>query len=799
MKLHFPHLLNFFVGTALTFNSFGQVQGGEDQYQQALKLNKSGQYQQSAKILRSLMTQRPEIERYKSDYIAVASNAKQCNEVLLFANNLYITTAPIYVQDSIFSCAVTKQSFEQIEALAKTILVKQGKNSAIESKLVTLALQGKNEKAALDWSKRYYQDYPNDINAGLLRAQVLQDFNQRYSALLIYEDLYAKHPKNKDVQQKIIEVLLDMGIPHLALNRIQKHQFSHDQTQKLRAMANSGAVDIRWSDADPSIVPNRFISVDKAISELQKAQDFAVKTKGSSTILNQIQNDLITAYEKRKEWKKSVALYEGLMDRNVDIPDYALLSTAISYDALHQYGIAEKILSKLYQKNSTDPEVAYEYYLNLADQDHYPEAKRVLDKLTSEFKQRPKSLEPSALDYTQLLINQAYLESYQDRHEAAFEKLEPIFSQAPANTGLLIAAGTISEWQGNPKASEEYFQIALNQDPKNIEAKVGVANAQMSQGNIKPFVAVVNELKNNYGDMISVQKAAERLEHFKEPYVTGNFVLGNGDYGVQKNNNWTADVKAYTSPINDNYRGFARYRGLNSGPAIPVNVQGFGGGVQYTGKDRDAEIEAGDLGYARVEVNQNLDDHWGVSASYEKNAFYLLPGSLYATYAGNVSGLNLKWKNNDTTESFVGYRYWVLTNNFKQEMFGSVTQRVLTEYNYKLDLSGWVGNQQNTNPNVGYFAPIGQTEYSGTVSLRILQWRDLATKKYDFWHRIFGSYGMVTQQGYATLPMNRYGYGQDFNVGDKRTLSWGLGRTSYPFDGAKSGYLTGYLNFEVRF
>jgi len=132
-------------------------------------------------------------------------------------------------------------------------------------------------------------------------------------------------------------------------------------------------------------------------------------------------------------------------------------------------------------------------------------------------------------------------------------------------------------------------------------------------------------------------------------------------------------------------------------------------------------------------------------------------------------------------------------------MFGSVTQRVMTQYNYKLDLSGWVGNQQNTNPNVGYFAPAGQTEFSGTVSLRLLQWRDLSTKKYDFWHRIFGSYGVVTQQGYATLPMNRYGYGQDFNIGNKRTLSWGLGKTSYPFDGTKSGYLTGYLNFEARF
>jgi len=216
-------------------------------------------------------------------------------------------------------------------------------------------------------------------------------------------------------------------------------------------------------------------------------------------------------------------------------------------------------------------------------------------------------------------------------------------------------------------------------------------------------------------------------------------------------------------------------------------------------KNRDAELEVGDLSYARLQFNQSLDDHWGYSLSYERNAFYLLPGSLYVTYAGNVSGANIRWKNGDTTDAFVGYRYWVLTDNIKQEIFGAISQNLVTRYNFKLDVSGWVGNQQNTNPNVGYFAPANQTEYSGNISMKFLQWRSPGEQKYDFWHRIFGSYGVVTQQGYATLPMNRIGYGQEFNVGDKKTISWGLGRTSFPFDGSKSNYLTGYLNFEVRF
>jgi hypothetical protein len=83
--------------------------------------------------------------------------------------------------------------------------------------------------------------------------------------------------------------------------------------------------------------------------------------------------------------------------------------------------------------------------------------------------------------------------------------------------------------------------------------------------------------------------------------------------------------------------------------------------------------------------------------------------------------------------------------------------------------------------------------------MKFLQWRSAGAQRNDFWHRVFGSYGVVTQQGYQTLPMNRIGYGQEINFGDDKSINWGLARTTSPFDGTKSSYLTGYLNFEARF
>ncbi len=784
----------------ITLNlAYGQIPSAEAEYQKALELSKSAHYLESAKLLKALMLAHPEIERYKSDFIAVASNAKLCTEVMALSNSGYLTRSPSYVQEAIFSCYAKSQSFAKTEEIAKIILGKHGKSESIELNMVVLARSQKEQAAALYWSARFLQDFPNNNSAWELRAGALQDVGDRYAALLIYEDINRYHPKDRGTQQEIIQVLLDMGISHLAHELIFNKGWRATKNQKLRAIHDSGAVDLRWSAADSAVAPNRFTSVDAGITALMEALVYAKSIDSTDERITSIQCDLIVAYNKRNEWDKALALYDELIASGKTVPDYALLAVASSYAAKHQYVQVGKILQTLLMRNASDLDVQLALYFNYVDRDQFPQAKIALEKLTSQLKAYPKYLAKRDFDYTSALIEAVSFESYQEKYQEADKKLSPLLSEIPSNADLLKTAGSVREAQGMHEAAEDYYSIAAKQDPQDVEAKIGYANARMSQGDIPTFLNTVNELRPSYSDINAVKNAAERLDAYKDGYVTGNFVLGNGQYLGQTNNNRTSDLRVYSAPIDTNFRGFARYRDLNSGPAIPVTDQGAGGGIQYTGLNQEAELEVGSAGYFRAEGTQTLSDQWAVGVSYEKNAFYLMPGSLYATSGGNVGGMNVKWKNGDTTDALLGYRYWALPNNNKQEIYGNVNQRLLTEYNYKVDVSGWFGNQQNTNSNVSYFAPINQTEYSSTLNLRILQWRDIETKKYDFWHRFFASYGVVTQSGYISLPMNNFGYGQDFNIGDKRTLSWGVGKTSFPFNGAKSSYITGYLNFESRF
>jgi biofilm PGA synthesis protein PgaA len=771
----------------------------KNNYELALELNKSGQALEASKILYSLMLSHPKIERYKSDYIAVASNAKLCDDVIARSKGSYAATAPSYVQAAIFSCYADTQDFSITEAFVQSILKIQGRNADLFMKIIALARDKKEFKSANDWSERFLNDYPNSISAWQLRAGVLQDIGNRFAALQIYEDINKLKPNNPDTQEQIIQVILDMGIPHLALDLINTKKWNATDNQRLRAMQDSGAIYLRWSSADSAVAPNRFTSVDIGIETLNNSLKYAKSIQATNDQIKSIQYDLIVAYTKRKQWDKSLALYDELRSNDSVVPDYALSAVAASYSGKHQYAKAEKILQALYASKPDDLNIELDMYFNLVDQDQFTAAKLILDKLTSQLKARPKYLPKRSFDYTSATIAAVNFEAYQERYQEANLKLLPLLSEIPSNSELLKTAGNLRQSQDMHQASADYFEIAAKQDPQDIEAKIGYANARMSQGDILTFIATVNELKPGYSDLNSVKNARERLDIFQEGYVTGNFVLGNGQYFGQTNNNRTSDLRVYSAPIHDNFRGFVRYRDLNSGPAIPVVDQGVGGGFRYTGINQDAEVEVGSAGYLRLEGTQILNDYWAVSSSFEKNAFYLMPGALYAVSGGNVGGVNVKWKNGNGTDAILGYRYWALQNNNRQEIYSNVNQRLLTQYNYKVDLSGWVGNQQNSNSNVDYFSPINQTVYSSTLNLRILQWRDIATKKYDFWHRFYASYGAVTQAGYITLPMNNFGYGQEFNIGDRRTLSWSVGKTSFPFDGVRSSYITGYLNFESRF
>lgn len=790
----------FLIATLVFANlAVGQTLTADTQYKKALELNKSARYVESAEILKSLMISYPEVERYKSDFISVASNAKRCDEVIALNNHNYLVKAPAYVQDAIFSCFSYTKNFAQIDALAKSILNRQGKNEAIELRMTSLARDNKEFDAALYWSARLLKDYPDSISAWKLRAGALQDVGDQFAALQIYEDVSRVQPRNPDTQEQIIQVLLDMGIPHLALDLINNKQWNANQNQKLRAIHDSGSVDLRWAQADSAVAPNRFTSLDIGIETLNKALSYAKSIQAPKDQVASIQYDLIIAYTRRKQWDTALALYDKLIADGNTIPDYALSAVAASYSAKHQYAKAGNILQQLYAKKPDDLDIELDLYFNLVDQDQFAQAKLMLDKINSQLKVRPKYLRKRGFDYTSAVIETVSFEAYQEKYQSANQKLIPLLGTIPSNADLLKTAASLRESQGMHEAAADYYQIAAKQDPEDIEATVGYANSRMSQGDIRTFISTVNELQPDYSDITAVKNAAKRLEIYQEGYVTGNFVLGNGDYGSQKNNNRTSDLRVYSAPINDNVRGFARYRDLNSGPAIPVTDQGVGGGLRYTGINQEAEVELGSAGYARIEGTQTLNDNWAVGASYERNAFYLFPGSLYATYGGNVGGLDLRWKDGDTRSAAIGYRYWVLPSNNRQQIFGTASQRLLTEFNYKLDISGYIGNQQNSNSNVSYFSPMNQMEYSSTLNFRLLQWRDVETKKYDFWHRFYGSYGVVSQSSYSTLPMNNYGYGQDFNIGDKRTLSWGVGRTSFPFNGAQSSYITGYLNFESRF
>jgi len=230
--------------------------------------------------------------------------------------------------------------------------------------MTQLALSSKKEFSVFYWSGRALIVHPNDLDVLEQHVQVLRAFDKKYELFFIYENLASLNPKDRQIQERISVLQLDIGAPHLAINRMNRSPSDYSPEQKLRAMGEVGAFDVRWADADSPIPPNRFEFADRSIKDLKDALSYARQINAPAINILTIEADLIVAYEKRRNWEKGITLYESLISRNKVVPSYAKLSAAICYQGNHDYIPAQVILQELHQDQPNELEIMVPLHFN---------------------------------------------------------------------------------------------------------------------------------------------------------------------------------------------------------------------------------------------------------------------------------------------------------------------------------------------------------------------------------------------------------------------------------------------------
>ena len=785
----------------------------EAKYQLALSDYRGGQCQRAEISIRDLMRAHHEIERFRSDYIAISVGCKKYSPVLKYINDDFLATAPTYVRDALLEAAI--QSGNLGEAITAQRHIKQASPQLkiLLVKRVYQTLSDKDFKSADRLCSQLASLYPDDVSAWDTRAYALREEGKLFEALETYQQMQAKFPENNSAPKAIAGLLMKLGMPQAADELIAKKHMAISAQEKFELEREIAIRELRWAATFDHKPQKRHEYVDRAIAALLAARQFALTNDLSDADVRGIDYDLVVAYEAGSQYQKAIKHYEQMVKEGDEPPPYVQLAVADSYSKARQHQKAEGMYRKALSADPGNTNATLGLYSSLIDQDKFEEAEPIIQGVSTSLKEQITAAQHRAYlpgeyrgfiealreRYTSVRVSQANALAYRDKLEDANQAIRNILDEAPASDDALVAMGNMQTWMGNPQSASVYFRIVQNASPDNVDAQIGMADATFERRDYKASRAMLEDLQKRYPEKREVQELARKMSVYESPIITADFEVANGKCSSQSQNAATSDVRVYSSPIDDNYRIYARFRSLYSGPAVQSNVSGGTLGARYASVGHEISVEGGDRGYAKVEGTKYLNDKLSGSLSFERNAFYLFPGALYPTYSGDVVGGKVNWKNNDTQQALVGYQYWSLYNNNQTQAFGSFSQRLLTDYNYRIDGAVWVGNQQNSNPQVGYFAPSNQTEYSGTISFEVMQWRDLATKKYSFWHKIWGGYGLVTQQGFATLPMNTMGYGQNFTLGDRQCLAWGLGKTYFPFDGVRSGYLTGYLRFEKSF
>lgn len=153
--------------------------------------------------------------------------------------------------------------------------------------------------------------------------------------------------------------------------------------------------------------------------------------------------------------------------------DYdTLIQQALQQRNKGEMQAAEFLLRQARELTGDRREVDYLLSMVIAFQDRHEESVAVLERALAD---NP--------DDTQLLLGLARVRSFQGLLTQASQQTADILAREPVNQEALNLAGRIALYQRRPQQAREYFRQALSNDAEDLEAVIGLHDAEQLAGN----------------------------------------------------------------------------------------------------------------------------------------------------------------------------------------------------------------------------------------------------------------------------------------------------------------------------
>lgn len=760
----------------------------------------------------------PERVRVLADYLVLLQRQGRAAEVLETARTNAWEALPEYALDALFSAARMHANTAMEGQVVQVLMSRSGVSLASRIKQIYWWIDSGNlpaAQAALSVLRTTAADATQQLQ--MLEAQAFLAETQH--DWVAAEDAYTKAlllaPQRQDIQRQRLFLLSRSGAANFALETARAN--NHAQTAPLftviemRQLEQQAlAEELKWAIRERDIFGDarRFDTLTKVLKKMDilRAQLATAVDPDEIILRDRLDSDYLVALVFRGRNQEAIQFFENLQRQRGVLPYYVLAAAADAYAQERRSDLAVPLYEQALLAGGKNLPMPGDVHIGLfyayLDTGRFNQAERLLAELTAATPLRSNLGKPNP-QYLAIQSLQARYFLYSEREHMAAERFSLLNIMAPFNEEFSMGLAQTFGQRGLLDASLARIETILSDTPDSLEARGAYASTLLALNRMHEGSDLVTQLAQDFPEAPMVRRLIRTREAIRGASVEMESGTGRGGGGSSlSNSDWRFAVRGNSPLFDDQWRLYVQQftARANTGDGRVVRhrseagvawISGrwkIAGGVHYT-------YEGSRRVGATTTLSFRLDDHWRWTAFADSNSVNVP----WKAYAGRLSG----------SEYHTGIGYVV--NESRQ--FDSLYQRSdFSDGNQRNALSlswseRWYSGPQaqlstvlavaaaaNSNLPAAYFNP--RTDASLELTARY-QWLTWKRDDQRLTQRVYGTLGRYRQNDQRAMPMWGVRYEHEWQLGDRITLSYGLGLAVHPYDGVPDRRSYGYLNLSL--
>ncbi len=624
------------------------------------------------------------------------------------------------------------------------------------------------------------------------------------------------YAQTRDAIRDDVESARSTGASGLALEiaRRQPDAFSPLELAQLRHAALAQQLRFAQDEMRESTARTRTQRLNTALSDGWRLLDELPDSGEFAPLRRAVTHDMIFGLALGGRAQSAITLFEGMNKPLDGYPPYVLIAAGDAYEFQERLDPAiaayETALRTAGPGDVDEVAVRERLFYAYLDRGRPEDALVNLERVTKAspplVENAPVAETPNA-DYERAARMKAQYLLYTGNTAQGLVAIDTLQHDAPFSTGLRNAAADARMGDGRPRAARDAFELAVQEQPGDTEALLGLARASLTLRDVRTAREISAGLSERLPESGAVRNLRRDVEVYDSPVLIVEAAASRGpsDGSVAAGKEASIDTKVYTAPLADNYRvffhQFAGKAGIEDQRRSRVRN---GAGVEY----RRDSVEASAEIHRSIGMGSNRTGVTGEVRLYPADAWRI---TLLADSDSNELPWRAYWNGVHGWTAATGVRYQPSARRYFDATYrrddysdGNLRQSLaLTGFQSLYDsprhgVSGFLtlSGSRNRLTETDYFSPSHDTTAQTTIMYEWRPWRD---GQRVFRQRVYGTVGAYKQAGFSTEPLWEVRLEQSWDLARRTNITYGVGYGRRSYDGSPENRASAYFSLNLPF